>query len=76
MKKEQSMTAPFNLSIKSVFTPEQHARGSAHSKALDAQTHPNRGVCTSVWNLSDVRVLRSSEHSYSVGRSLRHAPVL
>ena len=44
-------------------------RGSAHSKAFAAQTHPNRGRVprfgyferekVSAWELSDVRVLRS-----------------
>ena len=32
-----------SLSIKSVFTPKQQSRGSAHSKAFAAQTHENRG---------------------------------
>ena len=59
----------FSLSIKSFFTPEQQPRGSAHSKAFAAQTHPNRGRVprfgyferekVSAWELSDVRVLRS-----------------
>ena len=40
------MTAPFNLSIKSVFTPEQQPRGSSHSKAFAAQT-----ACTLVFVL-------------------------
>ena len=31
------MTAPFILSITSVFTPEQQPRGSAHSKAFAQQ---------------------------------------
>ena len=31
------MTAPFNLSITSVFTPEQQPRGSAHEKAFAQQ---------------------------------------
>ena len=58
-----------SLSIKSVFTPKQQSRGSAHSKAFAAQTHENRGRVprfsyfkrekVSVWELSDVRVLRS-----------------
>ena len=58
-----------SLSIKSVFTPKQQSRGSAHSKAFAAQTHENRGRVprfsyfkrekVSAWELSDVRVLRS-----------------
>ena len=58
-----------SLSIKSVFTPKQQSRGSAHSKAFATQTHENRGRVprfsyfkrekVSVWELSDVRVLRS-----------------
>ena len=58
-----------SLSIKSVFTPKQQSRGSAHSTAFAAQTHENRGRVprfsyfkrekVSVWELSDVRVLRS-----------------
>ena len=62
-----------SLSIKSVFTPKQQSRGSAHSKAFAAQTHENRGRVprfsyfkrekVSVWELSDVRVLRSQNTS-------------
>ena len=58
-----------SLSIKSVFTPKQQSRGRAHSKAFATQTHENRGRVprfsyfkrekVSVWELSDVRVLRS-----------------
>ena len=58
-----------SLSIKSVFTPKQQSRGSAHSTAFAAQTDENRGRVprfsyfkrekVSVWELSDVRVLRS-----------------
>ena len=65
----QRLYSRFSLSIKSVFTPKQQSRGSAHSKAFAAQTHENRGRVprfsyfkrekVSVWELSDVRVLRS-----------------
>ena len=68
-----------SLSIKSIFTPEQQPRGSAHEKAFAAQTHQNRGRVprfgyfkrekVSVWELSDVRVLRSSKHRLSEKRS-------
>ena len=66
---EHSPGIALSLSIKSVFTPKQQSRGSAHSKAFAAQTHENRGRVprfsyfkrekVSVWELSDVRVLRS-----------------
>ena len=65
------MTAPFILSITSVFTPEQQPRGSAHSKAFAQQIQAGGRVPwfsyskrekVSAWELSDVRVLRSSEH--------------
>ena len=55
------MTAPFILSIKSVFTPEQQPRGSAHSKAFAQQIQAG-SVYLGFRTLSDVRVLRSSEH--------------
>ena len=66
---EHSPGIALSLSIKSVFTPKQQSRGSAHSKAFAAQTHENRGRVprfsyfkrekVSAWELSDVRVLRS-----------------
>ena len=69
----QRLYSRFSLSIKSVFTPKQQSRGSAHSKAFAAQTHENRGRVprfsyfkrekVSVWELSDVRVLRSQNTS-------------
>ena len=55
------MTAPFILSITSVFTPEQQPRSSAHSKAFAQQIQAG-GVYLGFRTLSDVRVLRSSEH--------------
>ena len=68
-KRTQTISLRPRLSIKSVFTPKQQSRGSAHSKAFAAQTHGNRGRVprfsyfkrekVSVWELSDVRVLRS-----------------
>ena len=74
-----------SLSIKSVFTPKQQSRGSAHSKAFATQTHENRGRVprfsyskrkkVSVWELSDVRVLRSQNtdcRKNEVFDSLRH----
>ena len=58
-----------SVSITSIFSPEHQSRGSAHSKAFAAQTHPNRGRVprfgyferekVSAWELSDVRVLQS-----------------
>ena len=79
---EHSPGIALSLSIKSVFTPKQQSRGSAHSKAFAAQTHKPVGLYpqkylmratggrvprfsyfkrekVSVWELSDVRVLRS-----------------
>ena len=54
-------------------------RGSAHEKAFAVQTHKNRGRVprflyferekVSAWELSDVRVLRSSKHRLSEKRS-------
>ena len=38
------MTAPFILSIKSVFTPEQQPRSSAHKRAFAEQTHQHVGL--------------------------------
>ena len=68
-RKQHLFSAACSLSIKSVFTPKQQSRGSAHEKALAAQTHPNRGRVprfgylerekVSAWELSNVRVLRS-----------------
>ena len=72
-------TAALSLSVKSVFVMLTQPRGRAHSKAFAAQTHPNRGRVprfgyfkrekVSVWELSDVRVLRSSKHRLSEKRS-------
>ncbi|WP_455559455.1 hypothetical protein, partial [Agathobaculum hominis] len=75
------------LSIKFIFMQERQPRGSAHSKAFAAQTHPNRGRVprfgyferekVSAWELSDVRVLRSQNTDCRKNevfrQSLRHA---
>ena len=78
------------LNTQSVFTPKQQSRGSAHSKAFAAQTHENRGRVprfsyfkrekVSVWELSDVRVLRSQNtdcrknDSFSTVSTEAHCP--
>ena len=41
---EHSPGVALSLSIKSVFTPKQQSRGSAHSKAFAAQTHKPVGL--------------------------------